>query len=248
MTGPLDPYRWFRPFGGVETTATAPRLLCFPYAGGSAGYYHRLAVALAPTIEVVAVQYPGRQDRHRETPIDDLERLAELIAAELPSSGLLDGEVAFFGHSMGAIVAFEVRRRLGVEPSCFVASGRKAPVCSDVPDEQLDDEGVLAMVERLGAASGEVLRRPDYLRMMMPTLRADHRAIQAYVHRPAPPLPCPVVALGGTDDPMATTDQIDAWRQHATNDFARYEFPGGHFFLNENLPAVAAIVRQHVAG
>ena len=141
--------RWVRRFH--RCPAGAPRLFCFPHAGGSAAYYFPFSRELAPGVDVLAVQYPGRQDRRHEPLIDSIPELADRVAEIL--AGLAASPFAFFGHSMGAIVAFEVALRLrdysGVSPTRLFVSGRRAP-STKRPRSAYDDASLIAEMRRLG--------------------------------------------------------------------------------------------------
>jgi surfactin synthase thioesterase subunit len=235
-----------------RTGQAANRLVCFPHAGGSASFYHPLSQALAPATEVVAVQYPGRQDRRREPPAEDIGPLADAVADVLESSAELP--TAFFGHSMGAIVAFEVARRLEQRgsagcPVLLFASGRRAP--SRHRDESVHrrtDDGVIAEIEQLGGTDARVLADPELLRMILPAIRGDYRAIETYRCAPGPPLGCAVTVLVGDDDPRTTLDEAGAWREHTSGPFDLRVFPGGHFYLTSHAEAVTEAVRTGLAG
>lgn len=241
--------RWFRRFR-TPGNASA-RLVCFPHAGGSASFYYPFARALAPDVEVLAVQYPGRQDRSREPGIDDVGVLADgVVAALLPL--LDDRPMALFGHSMGATVGYEVARRLehgaGVRPELLFASGRRAPSRHRAESVHLkDDEGLADHIRQLGGTYGDLLSDPDLLRMILPAVRVDYRAIETYRHRPGPELNCPVVVLTGSDDPVVTVDEAVDWSRHTTRGHTLDVFPGGHFFLNDVRDEVVALVAGRMA-
>jgi surfactin synthase thioesterase subunit len=238
---------WIRRFHPSPDAGT--RLVCFAHAGGSASYFHALSAALAPAIEVLAVQYPGRQDRRAEPFVDDLHLLAELITDAL--APWTDRPLAFFGHSMGATLAFETARRL--EPrdvalrEVFV-SGRCSPTASRAETVHLrDDAGLL---EELGSLSGtdpRLLRDGDIRDMILPALRNDYRAVETYRYRAGPLLRCPIVALLGESDPKVTVDEARDWARHTTGEFDLRLFPGGHFYLNDHLGAVADLVAASAA-
>ncbi|GGV18505.1 thioesterase [Actinomadura cremea] len=234
--------RWFRRFHPAD--AAAPRLLCFPHAGGSAGSYHWLSEALSPRVATIAVQYPGRQDRHREPVHTDLRALAGLIRAEL---AVLGGTPAFFGHSMGALVAFEVARRLAAPPPVLFVSGRRAPTRPD-PDRRhtKTDREILADVARLGGADAPLLRRPALARMALPVLRGDYRAVGTYRYLPGPALSCPIVVLAGDADPMTPLGDALAWTSFGVEGEAQV-LPGGHFFLESQRERVAGIIRDRLS-
>jgi surfactin synthase thioesterase subunit len=225
----------------------AARLVCFPHAGGSAPFFLPVAAALAPGVDVVAVQYPGRQDRRGEAPIDDLAVLADRVheilrrQSEMPTS--------FFGHSMGAIVAFEVGLRLQADargPARLFASGRRAP--SSWRDEQvhlLDDAGILGEVRKLNGTASSLLGDDELMRAALPALRADYRAIETYRAAPGATLTCPITALTGDSDPKTTLEEAGAWAQHTSGPFDLQVFTGGHFFLTEHTDEITKILEQH---
>lgn len=223
----------------------AVRLVCFPHAGGSASYFHPLSRSLAPAIDVLAVQYPGRQDRYREPCIDDIPRLADRIyQALLP---FLDRPFAFFGHSMGAILAFEVARRcesaMTAWPSRLFVSGRRAP--SRHRDEKVhlaDDAGLVRELLAVGGTDRRLAADPELLATVLPAVRSDYRAAETYVFAPGPPLTCPITAFTGESDPKATVAEVRDWRAHSTGGFTLRVFPGGHFFIEEYRDDIAEII------
>ncbi|MFI8288390.1 thioesterase II family protein [Streptomyces sp. NPDC085614] len=224
------------------------RLVCFPHAGGAASYYHRMARKLSGEAEVLAVQYPGRQDRRREPCVDDLAELADLVLAEIRP--WTDRPLAFFGHSMGALLSFEVARRLerdgGTLTALFV-SGRRAPRLTR-PGEvrpRSDDE-LVAAVRKLNEAELPLLDEPAVRDFVLPPLRGDYRAVEAYRYAPGPPLACPVVMLTGDQDPQVTWDEAQAWREHTNGAFDLRSFPGGHFYLDTHTADVAGLVATHL--
>jgi surfactin synthase thioesterase subunit len=238
---------WFRRF----TTATGhgPRIVCFPHAGGSATAFKDLAKALPATFDVVSVQYPGRQDRYREAPFTDLAALVETVAEELARELATDGRpYALFGHSMGALVAFEtarllIQRELPLPQRLFL-SGRGGPATGCLPYHLYDDDDVLADVRRLGGMEQAMLDDPDILELVLPALRADYRALGTYSWQGGEPLTVPVTALTGDSDPMMTVEDAGTWRAHTTGDFAVKVFPGGHFYLFDHPGQVASAVTE----
>nr|WTB28345.1 alpha/beta fold hydrolase [Streptomyces sp. NBC_00830]WTB35737.1 alpha/beta fold hydrolase [Streptomyces sp. NBC_00830] len=228
---------WLRRFRPAERPAA--RLFCFPHAGGSATYFFPLARALPAGVEVVAVQYPGRQDRRGEPCVDDLRQMADAVAAELDE--WLDVPFALFGHSMGATVAYETAlllERQGSAPHTLFASGRRAP--SRVRDEQVhlrSDAGLIDEIKNLGGTDPRMFD-DELIRAMLPSLRADYRAVETYRCEPGGLLRCPVVVLTGDADPHVTDDEARAWRSHTAGAFELLRYPGGHFFLNEHAAPV----------
>ena len=247
MSISLEAAEWIRRF---HPAPTAPaRLVCFPHAGGSASYFHPVSAALAPSVEVLAVQYPGRQDRYAEPPVDDLFVLADQLVDVLAPE--LTGPVAFFGHSMGASLAFEVARRLeerGTQLLALFVSGRRAPSAfrDERVHEKADDE-LLAEVKRLSGTDSRVLEDDEILRMVLPALRSDYKAAELYRYRPGPDVGCPVVALIGDRDPKVTEAEARQWAERTSGGFELHSYPGGHFYLNDHAAAVIRLIGERLA-
>ncbi|MFK0246441.1 thioesterase II family protein [Amycolatopsis azurea] len=233
--------RWTRCFHPAPEAGM--RLVAFPHAGGSASAYRPLSAALSPTVEVHTAQYPGRQDRMGEPVIDDLhvlsEQLVDVVAA-------LPKPFALFGHSMGAMVAFEVARRLearGLVPAALFVSARRGPdVVKENSHHLADDDTFLAEVSRLGGTDASIFDDPDIRALALPALRGDYKAVETYRYRPGPDVSCPIVALAGDADPVLEVPDVDNWREHTSGTFEMDVFQGGHFFVDDNLDAIAARV------
>ncbi|MFF9501304.1 thioesterase II family protein [Streptomyces sp. NPDC014656] len=244
---------WLRRFavpGGDSAAAGGTALVCFPHAGGAASAYVPLARALAPDVAVLAAQYPGRQDRRHEAPLDDIGELADALAAEVRRG--TEGPYAFFGHSMGAVLAYETARRLRAAgqagPRHLFLSGRRAPALDPSPhDRMLTDADVMAAVRRLGGTTPAVLDDPELREMVMPALRADYRAVGRYAWRPGAPLDVPIGVFVGDGDPVVTVEQAGAWRDFTTAATTLEVFQGGHFYLDRHLPAIARSVTGALA-
>lgn len=232
---------WLRRF---KPTADAPvRLYCFPHAGGSASYFAPMARALAPSIDVVAVQYPARQDRRAEPAIPSIVSLARGVAPEIST----DRPFAFFGHSMGATVAFEAARL--VSPVELFVSGRRGP--TTYRGESLHRQGDEALMRELKSLGGTDLAALDdeIMEMVLPALRADYQAVETYRFEPGPLLSCPITALIGDADPKVSLEEARDWAAHTTGRFEIEVFPGGHFYLADQAAAVnAALVRRLTPG
>ena len=236
---------WVRRF--LSEPQAPVRLVCFPHAGGAATYFFPMARALRPFVEVLAVQYPGRQDRRTEPVVDDIGALADAIAPELRAWS--DRPLALFGHSMGSTVAYEVARRLersGTTPvGLFASAGRGPSALLGDTVHLRDDSGLVAALRALSGTESSVLEDDELLRMVLPAVRGDYKAVETYRHAGEQKMTCPVRVLLGEADDMTTMDQANAWRAHTT---ARCEitiFPGGHFYLNEQFDIVMrAITHQ----
>ncbi|WP_328348256.1 thioesterase II family protein [Micromonospora sp. NBC_00421] len=230
---------WVRRFHPAP--AGTPRLVCLPHAGGSASFYFPVSRALSPAVEVLSIQYPGRQDRRHEPCVDNIPELARQVFRVLRP--WIDEPLAIFGHSMGASLGFEVARLMEAETGRPVtrlfASGRRAPSCHrDETVHLLDDEGLLADVEKLSGTNVATLGDPDMLRAALPAIRNDYRAAEKYEYTPGPKLSCPVTVFTGDDDPKTTVDEARVWQEHTTGPFDMHVFPGGHFFLTPHQPAI----------
>jgi surfactin synthase thioesterase subunit len=234
--------RRFRP----SRNATV-RLVCLPHAGGSAPFFLPVAAALSPGVDVVAIQYPGRQDRRTEPPISDLAVLADQVHAVLRRQPEMP--LTIFGHSMGAVLGFEVSRRLeadGHGPVRLFVSGRRAP--STHRDEKvhlLGDAGIMAEIRNMDGTASTVLGDDELMRAALPALRADYRAAETYICAPEIVVSCPIVALTGDHDPKTTVEEAEAWAQHTTGPFEIEVFPGGHFFLTEYADQIIKILDRH---
>ncbi|MGK5531870.1 thioesterase II family protein [Streptomyces sp. URMC 129] len=238
-----DTAQWIRRYDPRD--AAALRLVCLPHAGGSASYFLPVARGMPAAVDVLAVQYPGRQDRLREPAAGTIPELADAVfGALLPWA---DRPLAFFGHSMGAAVAFEVARRFerekGLVAAALFVSGRRAPSTRRVEAVHLrDDDGLLADVTALSGTDAAVLADEEILRMVLPAIRADYRAIETYVPEPGPPLRCAVHALVGDADPKATVEEVRAWREATEGSFALKVYPGGHFYLTGHQADVLGVI------
>jgi medium-chain acyl-[acyl-carrier-protein] hydrolase len=214
------------------------RLACFPYAGASAsifGCWHRY---FRDDIELWGIQLPGRQNRISESPFTRIHPLLmELAGAITP---LLDRPFAFFGHSMGAILAFEMarflRRRSNLAPKALFVSGRRAPQIPDTdpPLHSMDDAMFLAEIRRLKGTPEEVLNNSDILQLVLPALRADTQLCDTYEYTEDTMLSCSITAFCGTEDKEENTERMKAWKTQTTGDFSLCPLVGDHFFIHSN--------------
>jgi medium-chain acyl-[acyl-carrier-protein] hydrolase len=212
------------------------RLFCFPYAGGSTLIYRKWPDTLAPAIEVCAVQLKGHGSRLLETPLKSMSQLIPELAEGL--APYLDKPCAFFGHSMGAVISFELARYLqevnGFELTHLFVSGRRAPQLpnSDPYTFDLPEADFIEELHRLNGTPKEVFGNPDLMRLLVPLLRADFELIETYRYVPGSPLTCPMTAFGGLEDGDEVADLLYPWRELTDGPFSLRMFPGDHFFLN----------------
>jgi medium-chain acyl-[acyl-carrier-protein] hydrolase len=225
------------------------RLFCFPYAGGSAAVYRTWPHAFPSDVEVCAVRLPGREARLAEPPFTRADALVPAVAEALEP--LLDSPYALFGHSIGALAAFELarelRRRGRALPVRLLLSGARAPERPD-PDPplgHLSDADFLAEVRRrYDAVPAAVLENPELLQLLLPSLRADFALAETYEYREEPALDCTISAYGGLDDPRVREDDLQAWAKYTARPLSVRRFSGDHFFLHSAEPAVQRAVAE----
>ncbi len=234
----------------LRSAAASHSLYCFPFAGGSSNYYADWKRYFTGPIELVPVQLPGRGARMSEPPATDMHPLADEIADVIVREPT---EVLLFGHSMGAILAFEVARRLGAlgrPVRHLFVTGRPTPtiVRPPAPVSDLPRPEFVQMLREYGAADEAIFEHDDLLDVLMPMIRADFAMIERYRYRPGPPLSCPISAWCGDGDPEVSPEAMRPWADHTSGGFRLTVLPGGHFFLTENrseiVRAVHAAVRE----
>ncbi|PZS36923.1 MAG: thioesterase [Pseudonocardiales bacterium] len=224
-------------------------LVCVPYAGGGASIYRELARRIPPHVEVLAARLPGRESRFCEEPVVSPDQLADAI------EGAVQRPYAFYGHSMGARLAFETTRRLdergGRLPQRLFIGGCKPPhLTSRGPLEGISRLPEAELIDSLTAAGGmpaEVLATPELLELVMPALRADLAWCDNYRYRPGRPVAMPIRAFAGHDDPTVTPDDMQAWEQHTASRFDLHVLPGDHFFVNDSVAELCLFVADDLA-
>lgn len=228
------------------------RLVCFPHSGGTAAVYRAWAPVVPAGVELLAVQYPGRADRFSDPPAADIAEMGAQVAAELLRRP--PARCALFGHSLGALVAYETARALqdrGSPVHCLFVSGAAAPsLAGGGVTHQLNDEEFWATVAGLGGIEPEIASEPELQELLLPVLRSDITLHETY--QPAPeagPLGCPVRAYYHTDDPIVDADRVIAWAEVSAGEFSTRAWPGGHFqLLTDPAELVADIVGAMVEG
>ncbi|WP_225851868.1 thioesterase II family protein [Micromonospora sp. AMSO12t] len=224
--------RWL-PFGMSDGDV---RLYCLPHAGGSASAYRPWFGRLGP-VAVCPVQPPGRETRLREEPFTGVEALVGELAEVVLTED--DRPWAVYGHSLGAVVGFElvreIRRRGGPDPVHLFVSASPAPATPDTDPQVtgLDDEQVVAMLRRLGGTPDWMLADPSVRRMILPPFRGDFALKENYRYRPEPPLRVPITAIAASHDPRASAVSMHGWREETTGRFRAHSIGGGHFAVLE---------------
>ncbi|MGK9459531.1 MULTISPECIES: thioesterase II family protein [unclassified Streptomyces] len=247
MSGPEI---WFRHYRGA--LAPRVRLVCFPHAGGNARLFHGWASRLPADVELLAVRYPGRQERMDEPCVETMDELAGRISEAL--APLHDLPLVLFGHSMGAAVAYEVALRLedpaadGAGPALLLLSGRSAPhVTRPTALHRAADDVLVAGVTRLGTLGGDAYAVPELRELLLPVLRADYRLIETYDRKRPPVLRAPMVAYLGDRDPGVTRPGVEAWSELTGGGFTVRSFPGDHFYLAPREAELTADIAERLA-
>jgi medium-chain acyl-[acyl-carrier-protein] hydrolase len=224
------------------------RLFCFPYAGGGASIFRTWSDRLPSEIEVCPVQLPGRQSRMREPPFTQLSLLVERLSTALRP--YLNVPFAFFGHSMGALISFELARQLRRQyqlcPLHLLVSSFRAPHIPDrfPPIHTLPEPAFIQALRRLNGIPLEILQNTEMMQLILPTLRADSALCEAYTYSPEYPLDCAISAFGGFQDYRVSYDELADWRGQTRSFFWLRMFPGGHFFLNSSRTLLLEAISQ----
>ncbi len=233
---------WARRYGPPGPPRPALRLLCLPHAGGGASEFRDWRLAERLGAEIWAVQLPGRENRLAERPFRRISPLAAKLADEL--APLMTGPFVVFGHSMGALLAFELTRSLRragrVLPSHMFLSGHRAPHLPprQEPASQLPDDEFIARLEQMADGARSPMRDPELMRMLAPMVRADFELCERYRYRDEPPLPVPFTCFAANADSEVEPDDVFAWEAH-TSRFARTRlYPGGHLFVRDRLAEI----------
>lgn len=234
------------------TSRARLRLFCLPHAGGGAAAYAAWPDLLPPDVEVCRVQLPGRENRWREAPFTVIATLVEALAEAVQP--YLDLPFAFFGHSMGALIAFELtrylRRHSTALPAQLFVSGRWAPhqPAPDTPIYQLPEaEFIAALRQRYNNIPDVVASDPELRALYIPLLRADVTLLDTYAYLPDRPLMCPIFACGGIDDRRVPRAALEEWATHTTAPLSVRQFPGGHFYLQDARSMLLQVLAQDLA-
>jgi medium-chain acyl-[acyl-carrier-protein] hydrolase len=213
------------------------RLFCFPYAGGGASTFYPWVNELPSDVEIIGIQMPGQESRFKERPMDSVRLVVETLAYAIYSK--LNKPFAFFGHSLGAFISFDLTRQLskqfGLKPVHFFVSGIRAP---QIPNSKSSihhlPQGIFLkeLNRRYGGITEEIFEDPDLVQELLPGLRASFKMYESYKYVNGDPLDCPITAFGGVQDDTASQEDIEAWRQQTKCAFTLHMIPGNHFFIH----------------
>jgi medium-chain acyl-[acyl-carrier-protein] hydrolase len=225
------------------------RLFCFPYAGGGVSLFRTWPQSSPPEVEVCPVQLPGRENRLTEVAFSHIHPLIDTLAMALRP--YLDMPYAFFGHSMGALISFELARRLrqtepGLEPVHLFVSGRRAPQLPDPdpPTHDLPEAEFIEELRRLKGTPEDVLQNEELLHLLLPLLRADFALCETYTYDQDKPLGCAISAFSGLQDAEVPRDVIAAWKKQTYSSFRLRLFVGGHFFVDQQQASLLRAISQ----
>ena len=224
------------------------KLIGFPYAGGQAACYRDLAIRL-PGVSLLCAELPGHGRRMRERLLTDCRSMLDDLWPRIRPA--LQPPYGLFGHSMGAMLAWLMARRIRAEqmalPCALIVSARQGP---SLPDRQrrfaLPDHAFVEQLLELGGCPPDLMAHPDVRNLFLPILRADFQAVETWAYQPEPPLEVPIIALMGQGDALRR-DEILAWQSETTCPLDVRSFPGGHFFLTAHWDDVAGLVRRALA-
>ncbi|NEW06649.1 thioesterase [Paenibacillus sp. SYP-B3998] len=224
------------------------RLFCLPYAGGGASVFREWQQFFPKDIEVCPIQLPGREGRGLESPMTSLTEIVQTLVTEIEP--LLHTPFVFFGHSMGAMLAFETVRQIGEKyeriPEHLFVSGRSAPHLSSMNKQlhHLDDDQFKIELRLLKGTPEAILQHDELMELLMPRLRADFELCETYVYKQAEPLACPISAFGGIADEDVSAASIAAWNEHTQHEFNMKMFDGDHFFIHSRQDEVMKFVYE----
>ncbi|SCL23262.1 Acyl transferase domain-containing protein [Micromonospora pallida] len=237
-----DPADWL--VRGTPDPDARLRLFCLPYAGGNAALFRTWPGELPDGVEVCPIQLPGREQRHREPAFTQMSALVQTLGGVLRP--YLDQPFALFGHSMGALVAYELtrhlRRRELPAPTHLYVSAARAPHLPDLepPLHRLPEPRLIEKLRAMDGTPEEMLGDPETIALYLPVLRADFALVETRIHQTEPPLDVPLTAFGGERDDKVTEEQLAAWRDQTTTGFALEMLPGDHFFVQRERAGLLA--------
>jgi medium-chain acyl-[acyl-carrier-protein] hydrolase len=239
---------WFTP--GTNPTGAA-RVFLFPFAGGNASAFLPWQALLGPGVELRVAQLPGHGARLFDPPAVDLD---ELVAELAPAvAALADRPFLLYGHSLGALVAFEVARRLrrtgGPEPVSLWVSGAEGPQTRLIKRElhRLEEAELIEALREYNGTAPEMLDDRELMELVLPGVRADFALNERYVYRPEPPLDLPIHVLLGESDEFVVLERAAGWARESSLQGSERRFTGDHFFLHPQAKTIAALIAEDAA-
>ena len=235
MVAAVQSSPWFVQ-GTTQNPAAKWRLFCFPFAGGSGHEFRQWGEKL-DNVEVLGVMYPGRSSRYTTPLIDNLGEMVSAVRNALQD--YQDKPYAFFGHSLGGLIAFELTRSLRMsrlqQPTLLCVSASDAPHLLPIPPiiHNLPDDEFIEAIRDFGGTPEAIFEHRELLNMTLPILRADLKILDTYQYQEAMPLPVPLYAVGGAGDTVVGRDSLLGWEGHGTAEYQVQFFPGGHFYYRE---------------
>lgn len=234
-----------------EQARRRPILICIPYAGGGSTAFAHWKNALAPQMDVISICFPGRERLYGQTSLTSIAQMAEFVIAQLPQQA--EQELLLFGHSMGALVAFEVARTLQAR-GCSPVKHLLVSACQAPPRfftqgiaSIKDDHEFIQAVTQFGGIPSELASNKDFLEFVTPILRGDFLACDAYAYQATSRLSIPITAFGGISDELVPLPDLQAWQELGSAGFAMHQFDGGHFYLNQYVPQLTQWILQVAA-
>jgi surfactin synthase thioesterase subunit len=226
-------------------SGSALRLFCLPYAGGNSTIFRGWQQAMPDGVEVCPIHLPGRGSRFQEPSLKRIDAIVQNLAPALVPH--LSRPFAIFGHSMGALIAFELARHLrssySLEPArLFVSAWRSPEIAIARKEYELPDEQFISVLRRFNGTPDEILENAEALELLLPILRADFEVTQTYVYRADTPLDCPIRAFAGLNDLSPTAALMRPWKQHTTSSFSMSILPGDHFFITTSRSQLLTII------
>lgn len=227
------------------------RLFCFPYAGGGEAAYRTWQQNTPCPLAVIPIQLPGRGSRLAEPPFTRIRPLVLALSEALAPA--IDGPFAFFGHSMGGLIAFELARQLRREgkrlPAHLFISAKCCPTnTEELPSSKLSDAQLIEILRTYEGTPEDVLQEPELMNLLLPAIRADMELCNTYVCDAEPPLPCPITVFGGLEDHVSRRQCLEGWREYTSAPFTLRMYPGGHFFLNKWERSVLEVICRDLLG
>lgn len=226
------------------------RLFCFPYAGSGAHLFSGWLRFMPPEIEICAAQMPGRGIRLDEPPFTDVDDVVPVIAQEIIK--LADKPFALFGHSLGAVIAFETVRYLqkntDLSPIHLFVSGRIAPQTPKVRETtyHLSDADFIECLKKMGGTPAQLFENKELMEWLLPALRADFQMVETYRFEPDEILQCPITAFGGLSDHLVSRENLCAWGALTKERFTAHFLAGDHFFVNTEGQKISAEIAAHL--